>query len=181
MILVYLPVLKQFNWHHISIQASAVMFKGMRFMPWFLVSFGGSWSLATWKMIARQYKLLYKPDFIKWIKNVFWLLVLQLSAVNLPGGEHRRRSAEDELSMRTYLQEGDLISAEVQNIYSDGAVSLHTRLLVFLQFLNFTLDHEVFLFMAGLQYSKVCNLTNSKFSHTGLSSTVNYPKERYYE
>ncbi len=55
------------------------------------------------------------------------LSVLHLSAVNLPGGEHRRRSAEDELSMRTYLQEGDLISAEVQNIYSDGAVSLHTR------------------------------------------------------
>ena len=40
----------------------------------------------------------------------------------------RRRSAEDELSMRNYLQEGDLISAEVQNVHSgDGAVSLHTR------------------------------------------------------
>jgi exosome complex component RRP4 len=32
--------------------------------------------------------------------------VLQLSSVNLPGGELRRRSAEDELSMRKYLQEG---------------------------------------------------------------------------
>ena len=53
--------------------------------------------------------------------------VLQLSSVNLPGGELRRRSAEDELTMRKYLQEGDLISAEVQNLFSDGAVALHTR------------------------------------------------------
>jgi exosome complex component RRP4 len=53
--------------------------------------------------------------------------MLQLSSVNLPGGELRRRSAEDELAMRKYLQEGDLISAEVQNVHSDGAVSLHTR------------------------------------------------------
>ncbi|KAI2664170.1 Exosome complex component RRP4 [Labeo rohita] len=53
--------------------------------------------------------------------------VLLLSSVNLPGGELRRRSAQDELAMRDYLQEGDLISAEVQSIFSDGAVSLHTR------------------------------------------------------
>ncbi|CAG9783170.1 unnamed protein product [Diatraea saccharalis] len=53
--------------------------------------------------------------------------VLQLSAVNLPGGELRRRSAEDEQMMRKHLQEGDLISAEVQSIFSDGSLSLHTR------------------------------------------------------
>ncbi|NP_001017572.2 exosome complex component RRP4 [Danio rerio] len=53
--------------------------------------------------------------------------VLLLSAVNLPGGELRRRSTQDELAMRDYLQEGDLISAEVQSIFSDGALSLHTR------------------------------------------------------
>ena len=29
--------------------------------------------------------------------------------------------------MRQYLREGDLISAEVQNIFHDGALSLHTR------------------------------------------------------
>jgi len=52
---------------------------------------------------------------------------LLLSSVNLPGGELRRRSAEDELSMRRYLSEGDLISAEVQNIFNDGSLSLHTR------------------------------------------------------
>lgn len=53
--------------------------------------------------------------------------LLSISAVNLPGGELRRRSAEDELAMRNYLCEGDLISAEVQNVHSDGAVVLHTR------------------------------------------------------
>jgi len=53
--------------------------------------------------------------------------VLLLSSVNLPGGELRRRSAEDELTMREYLQEGDLISAEVQSVFSDGALLLHTR------------------------------------------------------
>ncbi|XP_063966503.1 exosome complex component RRP4-like [Lytechinus pictus] len=53
--------------------------------------------------------------------------ILMLSAVNLPGGELRKRSAEDELKMRQYLTEGDLISAEVQSVFSDGALSLHTR------------------------------------------------------
>ncbi|KXJ69729.1 hypothetical protein RP20_CCG026004 [Aedes albopictus] len=53
--------------------------------------------------------------------------VLLLSSVNLPGGELRRRGVEDEQQMRKYLQEGDLISAEVQNVHSDGVLSLHTR------------------------------------------------------
>ncbi|KAH8299860.1 hypothetical protein KR044_007103 [Drosophila immigrans] len=52
---------------------------------------------------------------------------LLLSSVNLPGGELRRRSAEDEQMMRRYLDEGDLISAEVQNIFEDGMLSLYTR------------------------------------------------------
>lgn len=53
--------------------------------------------------------------------------VLHLSSVNLPGGELRKRSEEDERMMRNYLQEGDLISAEVQSVYADGSLSLHTR------------------------------------------------------
>lgn len=53
--------------------------------------------------------------------------VLLLSSVNLPGGELRRRSAKDELLMREYLVEGDLIVAEVQSHFSDGSFSLHTR------------------------------------------------------
>lgn len=53
--------------------------------------------------------------------------VLLLSSVNLPGGELRRKSEEDEHKMREYLQEGDLISAEVQNVFQDGSLSLHAR------------------------------------------------------
>jgi len=53
--------------------------------------------------------------------------ILHLNSVNLPGGELRRRSDEDERAMREYLAEGDLISAEVQQVHSDGALALHTR------------------------------------------------------
>lgn len=35
---------------------------------------------------------------------------LLLSAVNLPGDTQRRRTAEDELNMRSVMQEGDLVS-----------------------------------------------------------------------
>ncbi|XP_033253701.1 exosome complex component RRP4-like [Drosophila miranda] len=53
--------------------------------------------------------------------------ILLLSSGNLPGGELRRRSAENEQMMRRYLDEGDLISAEVQNIFEEGTLSLYTR------------------------------------------------------
>ena len=53
--------------------------------------------------------------------------MLQLSSVNLPGGVLRRRSAEDELMMREFFVEGDVISCEVQTLFQDGALSLHTR------------------------------------------------------
>lgn len=33
--------------------------------------------------------------------------------------------------MRKYLVEGDLISAEVQKIYEDGSLSLHTRSFIY--------------------------------------------------
>lgn len=65
----------------------------------------------------------------RWKVDTFAKLdsVLMLSSVNLPGGELRRRSVQDELMMRDVLSEGDLISAEVQSIFSDGCLSLHTR------------------------------------------------------
>lgn len=53
--------------------------------------------------------------------------ILLISSINLPGGELRRRNAEDEQSMRKLLQEEDLLSAEVQNVFVDGSLSLHTR------------------------------------------------------
>ncbi len=36
--------------------------------------------------------------------------VLMLSSVNLTGGVQRRRTVEDQLQMRTYFQENDLVS-----------------------------------------------------------------------
>ncbi|RKO90064.1 exosome component 2, isoform CRA_a [Blyttiomyces helicus] len=53
--------------------------------------------------------------------------VLLLSSVNLPGGVQRRKSESDELQMRTFFAEGDLVSAEVQTFFADGAASVHTR------------------------------------------------------
>lgn len=52
---------------------------------------------------------------------------LHLSAINLPGGILRRRTSTDELAIRTFFSEGDLLVAEVQSIYQDGSASLHTR------------------------------------------------------
>lgn len=53
--------------------------------------------------------------------------ILLLNHINLPGGELRRKTAEDELMMRNYFKEGDLIVAEVQSTFQDGSLSLHTR------------------------------------------------------
>mmetsp|Transcript_1001 Transcript_1001/g.2394 ORF Transcript_1001/g.2394 Transcript_1001/m.2394 type:complete len:318 (-) Transcript_1001:112-1065(-) len=53
--------------------------------------------------------------------------ILMLSAINLPGGVQRRRTASDVLQMRTFYQENDLISAEVQQFFNDGAMAIHTR------------------------------------------------------
>jgi len=53
--------------------------------------------------------------------------VLMLSSVNLPGGEQRRRTYEDQLNMRSLYAEGDLISAEIHQFFQDGAMSVHTR------------------------------------------------------
>nr|ASF90265.1 hypothetical protein SPAR03687 [Bartheletia paradoxa] len=53
--------------------------------------------------------------------------VLMLSSINLPGGVQRRKLESDELQMRNFFQEGDLLVAEVQAFFADGAMSLHTR------------------------------------------------------
>lgn len=57
--------------------------------------------------------------------------VLMLSSINLPGGEQRRRTAEDQLNMRQFYVEHDLFSAEVQAFFQDGSMSLHTRSLAY--------------------------------------------------
>ncbi|KAJ5114634.1 Ribosomal protein L27 [Penicillium alfredii] len=55
------------------------------------------------------------------------LAQLPLSAINLPGGILRRRTSADELQIRTFFSEGDLVVAEVQSVHQDGSASLHTR------------------------------------------------------
>lgn len=55
------------------------------------------------------------------------LAQLPLSAINLPGGILRKRTAVDELNIRTFFTEGDLLVAEVQSVHQDGSASLHTR------------------------------------------------------
>jgi exosome complex component RRP4 len=53
---------------------------------------------------------------------------LLLTAINLPGGEQRRRSEKDKNIMREYYKENDIISAEVQSLNShDSAIFLQTR------------------------------------------------------
>ena len=51
---------------------------------------------------------------------------LQISAINLPGGQ-RKRTDEDALQMRAILKESDLVSAEVQRLMPDRTATLHTR------------------------------------------------------
>ncbi|KAI8373123.1 uncharacterized protein BYT42DRAFT_594884 [Radiomyces spectabilis] len=53
--------------------------------------------------------------------------VLLLSSVSLPGGVQRRKNESDELRMRQFFAEGDVLVAEVQSFYADGAMGLHTR------------------------------------------------------
>ncbi|CAK7213332.1 Exosome complex component rrp4 [Sporothrix curviconia] len=55
------------------------------------------------------------------------LAALPLSAINLPGGVLRKRTETDELQIRTFFAEGDLLVAEVQQIFGDGVAVLHTR------------------------------------------------------
>lgn len=53
--------------------------------------------------------------------------ILLLNHIDLPSGELRRKTIEDEMMMKTFFKEGDLIVAEVQSIFQDGSLSLHTR------------------------------------------------------
>ncbi|CAO3623008.1 unnamed protein product [Cunninghamella echinulata] len=53
--------------------------------------------------------------------------MLLLSSISLPGGVQRRKTESDELQMRHFFSEGDVLVAEVQTFYSDGTVGLHTR------------------------------------------------------
>ncbi|KAL8870468.1 MAG: hypothetical protein Q9174_003500 [Haloplaca sp. 1 TL-2023] len=68
-------------------------------------------------------------DTKRWKVDVSAALLAQLplSAINLPGGILRKRTSTDELAIRTFFSEGDLLVAEVQSVHQDGSASLHTR------------------------------------------------------
>ncbi|KAM0898793.1 hypothetical protein ACQ4PT_021710 [Festuca glaucescens] len=51
--------------------------------------------------------------------------VLMLSSVNLPDGVQRRRTAVDELNMRSIFAENDVVCAEVRGYLPDGSLELH--------------------------------------------------------
>ena len=92
---------------------------------------------------VKPLKQAYRPDNgdvvvgrIVQVANKVWLVdigasqhaVLQLTNINLPGGEQRRRNEQDQLDMRKLFKENDLISAEVQNVgVQDGKITLQTR------------------------------------------------------
>lgn len=73
------------------------------------------------------------------------LAILQISAINLPGGILRKRTETDMLQIRSFLAEGDLLVAEVQMLHQDGAASLHTRSLKYGKLRN-----GVFLSLTGV-------------------------------
>ncbi|KAL6505096.1 exosome non-catalytic core subunit rrp4 [Orobanche gracilis] len=53
--------------------------------------------------------------------------VLMLSSMNLPDGNQRRRTAVDELNMRSIFEESDVICAEVRGFQRDGCLHLQAR------------------------------------------------------
>ncbi|KAK9070101.1 hypothetical protein SSX86_010500 [Deinandra increscens subsp. villosa] len=53
--------------------------------------------------------------------------VLMLSSMNLPDGIQRRRTAVDELNMRSIFEEDDVICAEVRDFMRDGSLQLQAR------------------------------------------------------
>lgn len=65
----------------------------------------------------------------RWLVDIAASLLahLPLSSINLPGGALRRRNAVDELNIRSFFSEGDLVVAEVQTLHADGSAGLHTR------------------------------------------------------
>ncbi|KZV44514.1 hypothetical protein F511_24263 [Dorcoceras hygrometricum] len=53
--------------------------------------------------------------------------VLMLSSMNLPDGIQRRRTAVDELNMRSVFEENDVLCAEVRGFQHDGCLHLQAR------------------------------------------------------
>ena len=53
---------------------------------------------------------------------------LNLTAINLPRGEQRIRNEEDQMQMRRYFKENDLLSGEIQQTNANnGVIHIQTR------------------------------------------------------
>ena len=53
--------------------------------------------------------------------------MLNLTAINLPQGEQRIRGEEDQMQMRSFYAENDLLSGEIQQVNSNGVIHIQTR------------------------------------------------------
>ena len=70
---------------------------------------------------------IVQVDQKRWMVDInsYQHAILNLTSINLPGGVQRRRSEEDQLNMRNFFKEGDIISAEVMSVGSnDGRILL---------------------------------------------------------
>ncbi|XP_022740624.1 exosome complex component RRP4 homolog [Durio zibethinus] len=63
----------------------------------------------------------------RWEINFSQDAVLMLSSMNMPDGIQRRRTALDELNMRSIFEENDVVCAEVPNFQHDGSLQLQAR------------------------------------------------------
>lgn len=59
--------------------------------------------------------------------NATAVATLRLDNVQLENNEQRKRTADDDLNMREYLREGDLVSAEIQEYKQDRSIMLQCR------------------------------------------------------
>ncbi|XP_025822535.1 exosome complex component RRP4 homolog isoform X2 [Panicum hallii] len=80
---------------------------------------------------VRTLRARYKPEIApkRWRLEINFSqdAVLMLSSMNLPDGIQRRRTAVDELNMRSIFEENDVICAEVRGFQHDGSLHLQAR------------------------------------------------------
>lgn len=93
-------------------------------------------------VLVRTLRARYKPENgdiivgrVLEVASKRWLVdinfnqhaLLMLSSMNMPDGIQRRRTAVDELNMRTMFEENDVICAEVRGFQHDGSLHLQAR------------------------------------------------------
>jgi len=55
--------------------------------------------------------------------NSYQHAILNFTSINLPGGIQRRRNEEDQMNIRSFFVEGDMISAEIMQVnQNDGKI-----------------------------------------------------------